>query len=185
MFSRSSNGRVGQKRPGDRGSVLPEEEENYDTDEDTVPSSPSVIISIPNSVQRSKMNEEIRRPSILKGKKNNSIAASLQDFEIKMLIGKGSFGKVFLAELPMNGKKYAIKVIRKDKLIHYDQIQSTALEKDILFQADHPFLCGMEYLFQSEARLYFVMPFESGGELYKIVKKRKVLDEATVKFYAT
>jgi len=66
------------------------------------------------------MNEEIRRPSILKGKRNTSIPATLQDFEIKMLIGKGSFGKVFLAELPKNGKKYAIKVIRKDKLIQYD-----------------------------------------------------------------
>jgi serine/threonine protein kinase len=43
----------------------------------------------------------------------------------------------------------------------------------------------MEYLFQNEARLYFVMPFISGGELYKIVKKRTVLKEAEVKFYAT
>ena len=53
-------------------------------------------------------------------------------------------------------------------MIEYDQIASTALEKDILFEADHPFLCGMESLFQSEARLYFVMPFINGGELYKI-----------------
>jgi hypothetical protein len=51
MFSRASNGRVGQKTPvtGDRGSILPEEEENFGSDEDTVPSSPSVIIKIPNS----------------------------------------------------------------------------------------------------------------------------------------
>ena len=42
----------------------------------------------------------------------------------------------------------------------------------------------MEYLFQSELRLYFVLPFIAGGELYKIVKKRRVLDEPTVKFYA-
>jgi hypothetical protein len=49
--------------------------------------------------------------------------------------------------LPATNKKYAIKAIRKDVLIEYDQIQSTALEKDILFEADHPFLCGMEYMF--------------------------------------
>ena len=42
----------------------------------------------------------------------------------------------------------------------------------------------MEYLFQSELRLYFVLPFIAGGELYKIVKKRRVLEESTVKFYA-
>lgn len=64
-----------------------------------------------------------------------------------MQLGQGTFGRVYLAELPTTGKKFAIKAIRKDVLIEYDQIQSTALEKDILFEADHPFLCGMEYLF--------------------------------------
>ena len=62
---------------------------------------------------------------------------------------------------------------------------ATALEKDILFEADHPFLCGMEYLFQSDARLYFVLPFVGGGELYKIVKQRRILEESVVKFYTT
>jgi len=42
----------------------------------------------------------------------------------------------------------------------------------------------MDYLFQSETRLYFVMPFIQGGELYKIFKARKRLDEDTVRFYA-
>lgn len=61
-----------------------------------------------------------------------------------------------------------MKVIRKDVLIETDQIESTMLEKEILFAADHPFLVGMEFLFQSETRLYFVMPFVKGGELYKV-----------------
>lgn len=49
-----------------------------------------------------------------------------------------------------------------------DQVESTALEKDIMLEADHPFLVGMEYLYQNELRLYFVMPFVRGGELYKV-----------------
>ena len=102
----------------------------------------------------------------MRRKRENDV--KLEDFEIKMQLGKGTFGRVYLAELPNVTQKYAIKAIRKDVLIEYDQIASTALEKDILFEADHPFLCGMEYLFQSEARLYFVMPFINGGELYKI-----------------
>ena len=61
-----------------------------------------------------------------------------------------------------------MKSLRKDVIIDYDQIESTLLEKKILLEADHPFLCGMEWMFQSEARLYFVMPFINGGELYKI-----------------
>lgn len=93
---------------------------------------------------------------------------SLQDFELKVQLGRGTFGKVYLAELRITSKLYAIKVIRKDVLIEYDQIESTQLEKDILFAADHPFLVGMDFLFQSETRLYFVMPFVRGGELYKV-----------------
>ena len=54
---------------------------------------------------------------------------------------------MYLATLPGENKKYAIKAIRKDILIEYDQVTSVALEKDILFEADHPFLCGMDYLF--------------------------------------
>lgn len=64
---------------------------------------------------------------------------------------------------------YAIKVIRKDVLIEYDQVESTLVEKDVLFSANHPFLVGMDFLFQSDTRLYFVMPFVNGGELYKVL----------------
>lgn len=42
----------------------------------------------------------------------------------------------------------------------------------------------MEYLFQSDARLYFVMPFINGGELYKIFQEQKRFSEDVVKFYA-
>ena len=42
----------------------------------------------------------------------------------------------------------------------------------------------MEYLFQSEIRLYFVMPFINGGELYKIFQEERRFPENVVKFYA-
>jgi len=69
-------------------------------------------------------------------------------------------------------------------LLDFKQVQNTKLEKDILFSCDHPFLVGMEYLFQTPQRLYFVMPFVRGGELYKIFKAQKRLPEQAVKFYA-
>ena len=110
----------------------------------------------------------------------------LEQFQKKALLGKGTFGKVFLAELQGDPtqKQYAIKAIRKDVLLDFKQVQNTRLEKDILFSCDHPFLVGMEYLFQTQTRLYFVMPFVRGGELYKIFKARKRLSEEVVKFYA-
>jgi serine/threonine protein kinase len=52
-----------------------------------------------------------------------------------------------LAELRSSKKMYAIKTIRKDVLIEYNQVQNTKLEKDILLSCDHPNLVGMDYLF--------------------------------------
>jgi serine/threonine protein kinase len=101
-----------------------------------------------------------------------------------MVIGRGSFGKVFLAEHKTTKKLFAVKSIRKDILIQYDQVESTILEKDIMFECDHPFLVGMEYLFQNELRLYFVMPFVRGGELYTFFKAQKRFTEKQVIFYA-
>ena len=92
----------------------------------------------------------------------------LEDFVLVMVLGRGTFGKVYLGELKQNKQLYAIKSIRKDVLLEFDQVNNTKLEKDILFSCDHPFLVGMDYLFQSSLRLYFVMPFVRGGELYKI-----------------
>ena len=101
-----------------------------------------------------------------------------------MVLGRGTFGKVFLAELPGKNQKYAIKSIRKDILIQMDQVDSTILEKEIMFECDHPFLVGMDYVFQNDMRLYFVMPFVQGGELYQVYQKEKRFNEETVLFYA-
>lgn len=54
-----------------------------------------------------------------------------------IVLGKGTFGKVFLAEFEQNKQLYAIKVIRKDILIEYNQIKNTKLEKDIMFKCQH------------------------------------------------
>ena len=73
--------------------------------------------------------------------------AVLEDFIAKSVIGKGSFGKVFLVQKKGTDKVFAMKSLRKDVIIDYDQVESTMLEKQILQKADHPFLVGMEYVF--------------------------------------
>jgi serine/threonine protein kinase len=72
---------------------------------------------------------------------------SLEDFKIRKMIDKGSFGKVFLVVNKHNGKLYAMKRINKDILIDKKQIQNTKNEKEILFQSKHPFVLNMDYVF--------------------------------------
>jgi len=93
--------------------------------------------------------------------------ASLQDFQIKKMIGKGTFGKVFLVEHVSTHRLFAMKVIRKDIVIENEQMENIQLEKDILRSIDHPFLVNMEYVFQNDFRIYFLMKFVQGGELFR------------------
>ena len=110
---------------------------------------------------------------------------ALSDFIVSHLIGHGAFGKVYLAVLNSNEKLYAIKVIRKDKLVK-DNTKTMAailIEFQVCFESDHPFLSSMDYFFMTDERLYFIMPFYSGGTIQSVIKVDKKLPEAQVKFY--
>ena len=77
-----------------------------------------------------------------------------------------------------------MKSIRKDVVIDNDQYENTKLEKQILSTVDHPFIVSMEYVFQNEYRVYFLMNFVKGGELFKHLCDSKRFTEDRAKFYA-
>ena len=107
-----------------------------------------------------------------------------EDFQILKVLGRGSFGKVCLVEYKETKEYYAMKSLKKDVLLDQEQVENTILEKKILQSLDHPFLVGMIFCFQTEERIYFVMPFIRGGELYQHLRTSKFFPEEKVKFYA-
>ena len=107
----------------------------------------------------------------------------LEDFKVLKVIGRGSFGKVCLVEYLPTHETYAMKSLKKDLLIEQEQIENTLLEKEILQTIDYPLLCGLVFCFQTEERIYFVMPFLSGGELFQHLRKFRTFDEDKVRFY--
>ena len=64
-----------------------------------------------------------------------------------------------------------MKVIRKDIVLANEMVDSIHLEKLILEKIDYPFIIRMEYVFTDEARIYFIMDFIEGGELFRHLKK--------------
>ena len=98
------------------------------------------------------------------------------------MVGKGTFGKVFLVENSYSHQLYAMKCIRKDKVIDNEQFENVKLEKDILFSVAHPFVVNMEYVFQTEHRIYFLMRFVKGGELFRHLVKVRRFSEEQVRF---
>lgn len=100
------------------------------------------------------------------------------------MIGKGTFGKVYLVEHATTRKLYAMKCIRKDIILENEQMENIQLEKDILRQIDHPFLVNMEYVFQNDYRIYFLMKFVKGGELFRHLVEVRNFPENQSKFFA-
>ena len=109
----------------------------------------------------------------------------LEDFKILKIIGRGSFGKVSLVEYIPTNEIYAMKSLKKDILIEQEQIENTILEKNILENINYPLLCNLIFCFQTEERIYFIMPFLSGGELFQHLRKFRTFDEPKVKFYSS
>ena len=107
----------------------------------------------------------------------------LEDFKVLKVIGRGSFGKVNLVEYLPTHETFAMKSLKKDILIEQEQIENTLLEKEILQSIDYPFLCGLVFCFQTEERIYFIMPFLNGGELFQHLRKFRTFDEDKVRFY--
>lgn len=111
-------------------------------------------------------------------------SASFADFKKERLIGKGTFGKVYLVTNVKNSETYAMKSIRKDAVIEHDSLESLRNEKLIMLQVKHPFIISMEHVFVKETHVYFVMPFIQGGELFKHLSEERRFSEDRVRFYA-
>lgn len=54
------------------------------------------------------------------------------DFEMRTIIGKGSYGKVVLVRKKDNRKLYAMKVLKKTEIIRRHQVERTMTERRIL-----------------------------------------------------
>lgn len=108
----------------------------------------------------------------------------LEDFELLKVLGKGAFAKVVLAQKKDNKKYYAIKILKKKRIIQENQLQHTMAEKTILQHVNHQFLVGLEYAFQTETKLYFVLEFMVGGEMFQHLRTAGRFTEDRTKFYA-
>jgi serum/glucocorticoid-regulated kinase 2 len=110
---------------------------------------------------------------------------TIEDFELLKVLGKGSFGKVMLVRKKNeDGPLYALKTLRKAALIKRNQLAHTATERFILQNIQNPFLVHLVYAFQTPDKLYMVLDYMGGGELFFWLKKDRKFSENRCKLYA-
>ncbi|KNC52144.1 AGC protein kinase [Thecamonas trahens ATCC 50062] len=106
-----------------------------------------------------------------------------QDFDMLKVIGKGSFGKVMQVRKKDTGQVMALKILKKSMLIERNQVEHTMSERQIMHKISHPFIVNLLYAFQTPEKLYLVMEYVNGGELFFHLKNEGRFSEERVKLY--
>jgi len=116
---------------------------------------------------------------------SESTKAKPSDFSFLKVIGKGSFGKVLLAKHKVEESYFAIKVLHKAAIRKRNEARHIMAERNVLLQnVKHPFLVGLHYSFQTSDKLYFVLDYVNGGELFFHLQRERYFPEHRARFYA-
>jgi len=78
---------------------------------------------------------------------------------------------------------YAMKIIRKADVVERNEINHIIAERQVLAQMHHPFIVNLKFSFQTQDKLYMVLSFVNGGELFTHLQESGKFDEYRSKFY--
>ncbi|CAA7023245.1 unnamed protein product [Microthlaspi erraticum] len=105
-------------------------------------------------------------------------------YEIGRLLGKGTFAKVYYGKEIIGGESVAIKIINKDHVMKregmMDQIKR---EISIMRLVRHPNIVELKEVMATKKKIFFIMEFVRGGELFAKVVKGKLKEDAARKYF--
>ncbi|KAK4696880.1 serum/glucocorticoid-regulated kinase 2, partial [Lecanoromycetidae sp. Uapishka_2] len=114
---------------------------------------------------------------------NQQRTLKIEDFELLKVVGKGSFGKVMQVMKRDTHRIYALKTIRKAHIISRSEVAHTLAERSVLAQINNPFIVPLKFSFQSPEKLYLVLAFVNGGELFHHLQREQRFDVNRARFY--
>ncbi|TMW63141.1 hypothetical protein Poli38472_002082 [Pythium oligandrum] len=108
---------------------------------------------------------------------------TLDSFQLLSVIGQGAFGRVLLVRHKTTAQVHAMKIISKKFLVERESVLYMKAERDIMTKIRHPFVIHLEYAFQTDAKVYIVMEYQSGGELFSYLRREGTFSEVKARFY--
>ena len=140
------------------------------------------------------LNEDFVSSEALKDEESGTQAVQVDEPPHKMAaddfvplscLGKGSYGTVLLVQQKKSGRLYAQKQFKKASLkVHRHLIEQAKTERDILESVNsHPFVVKLYYAFQDHEKLYLILEYAQGGELFTYLKHEKMFPEDKACFY--
>jgi len=121
---------------------------------------------------------------------SQSYTPKLDDFEPIKVLGQGSYGKVLLVREKVTGRLFAQKQLKKASLVinetnevHKKNYERTLNEKNILEQVNHANIVKLYYAFQDHNKVYLILEYLDGGELFHHLAEQKYMSEKNASFY--
>lgn len=111
------------------------------------------------------------------------VKVTVSDFQLLKTLGRGAYGKVLLVRFVRTGQLFAMKTLSKSKLVQYDLIGRTEAERNVLMRANHPFIVSARWSFQTDKKVFFIMDYVPGGELFDRLRTERKFTEERTKIY--
>lgn len=114
---------------------------------------------------------------------------SIEDFDVGVTLGTGSFGRVKFATHKSTRQHFAVKMLRKTEVIRFKQVDHILAEREILTAISkdnpHPFIVNLAATFQDEYCLYMIIEVIIGGEFFTHLRNAVKFNSDTAQFYAS
>ena len=141
-----------------------------------------------NNINIHLTNTSINTSNILSFSQNLNLnkekdKVSTKDFLCLALLGRGSFGEVYLVQKISTKKNYAMKVLRKERIMGQNLSKYAIAERNVLSLSNHPFIVKLNYAFQNSTKLFLILEYCPGGDLSKHLSIEKRFKEERAKFY--
>jgi serine/threonine protein kinase len=102
-----------------------------------------------------------------------NIKLGLEDFEIIRILGRGTYGKVSLVKHKESSQLFAMKAMSKALLAEDGNIQQILAERDLLLRNQHPFLVAAHFTFQTDSKIFLLLDYVPGGDLYQRLREER------------